>query len=342
MTDCIKVGIIGCGSISHTHAEAAQYIKDMKIVACCDIDETKSLEWKKRYKCKSSYSDLDLMLQNEDLDAIILCTWPIQHLQQITVALNYGIKNILCEKSLALNSSEAIEIQRLIRENEAYLMEACKNRFHPVFMRIEELVNSGEIGEIDAISTTFSNYEPDDLVQDDEVDWRFKKECGGGVPYDWMSYLVNGANFFSKSKPKRVFASGTMSPRFDVITRLYGMIEYENGITANISSSKNASFSMEMELTGSKGIINLPVAWAIFGNVEFECRKRLEDWPYIIKDSYAIEHKDCFVLQLQNFSNVIKGIASPVIPLSESVMNVRTIEALVKSLESQKIVTIER
>jgi predicted dehydrogenase len=172
-------------------------------------------------------------------------------------------------------------------------------------------MNSGEIGKIDNISATFNNYEPDEEINGDTRNWRYKKECGGGVPYDWMSYLVNAANYFSKSKPIRVFASGTISPRFDVITRLYGMIEYENGITANISSSKNASFSQELEINCSKGIINLPVSWGIFGNVKVECRRRMQDWPYIIKDTYEIEHKDSFINQIQNFVDVINGKAQP-------------------------------
>jgi predicted dehydrogenase len=178
-------------------------------------------------------------------------------------------------------------------------------------IKIESLMNSGEIGKIDNISATFNNYEPDEEINGDTRNWRYKKECGGGVPYDWMSYLVNAANYFSKSKPIRVFASGTISPRFDVITRLYGMIEYENGITANISSSKNASFSQELEINCSKGIINLPVSWGIFGNVKVECRRRMQDWPYIIKDTYEIEHKDSFINQIQNFVDVINGKAQP-------------------------------
>jgi predicted dehydrogenase len=280
------------------------------------------------------------MLKNERLDAVILCTWPIQHLEQIEIALRYGVKNILCEKSMALTGLEAIAIQKVIAKNEAYLMEACKYRHHPAIGKIESLVNSGEMGRIDNISATFSNYEPDDEISGEVTNWRYKKNCGGGVPYDWMSYLVNAANFFSKSKPKRVFASGTISPRFDVITRLYGMIEYENGVTANISSSKNASFSQELELSCSRGIINLPVTWGIFGDVTVECRRRTQEWPYIVKDRHEIEHRDSFVNQLQNFADSINGTASPKIPLSESVVNVITIESLVQSVTDKRIVDI--
>ncbi|HEY1406178.1 MAG TPA: Gfo/Idh/MocA family oxidoreductase [Spirochaetota bacterium] len=337
----IRMAMVGCGEISHTHAEAATNVEGVRFVSCCDVAETKAREWMEKYGCDSWYGSFETLLAGEQIDAVVLSTWPIQHLEQIELSLKHGVKNILCEKSLTLSGQDAAKVWHLVQENGAFLMEACKYRHHPAIKKIESILASGEVGRIDNISATFSNFEPEETATGTDRNWRYRRECGGGVTHDWMSYLVNGANHFSGSAPKRVFATGTVSAQYDIITRLYGMIEYENGITANISSSKDASFSQALEISCSKGILSLPVSWGIFGNVTLTRRHRMQEWPYILTDSYEIEHKDSFALQLRNFAEVIRGEAQPVLPLSQSVINVHTIEALAASVFEKRIVEIQ-
>lgn len=337
----LKLGIVGCGEHSHEHMNAAKEVPDVKIVACCDIQEERARACAEQYGCVSYYSDLKTMLESEKFDGIILCTWPMQHLEQIEICLKNGIKNILCEKSLTLSAHEAVTVGALVQQSGAFLMEGCKYRHHPAIRKLERILSYGDIGKIDSIRATFSNYEPEELQkQGAELDWRYRKDCGGGVPYDWMSYLVNACNHFSGGLPKRVFASGTQSKQYDVITRLLGMVEYDNGVVAFIESSKEANFSEELQITCSNGILRLPIAWGMSGEVKITQTHRKPNWDYILTDSYEIEEANAFTLQLQNFADVIHGIAQPVLPLNQSIQNVQVIEALVTSLMQERIVTL--
>jgi predicted dehydrogenase len=338
----LKIGLVGCGQHSHEHFNAAELVSDVKITSCCDIDKSKAKSCAEQYHIQSYYCDIDNMLKNEKLDAVILCTWPIQHAEQIQKCLQSGVKNILCEKSLALSASEAASIWKMVRENDAFIMEACKYRHHPAIKKIEELVSAKTAGKIDNIKAAFSNYEPEELSDTDFAnDWRFKKECGGGVPYDWMSYLVNGCNHFAGALPRRVVASGGIGAKSGVITRIFGMIEYENGVTAFIESSKDASFSEELQLNCSNVRINLPIAWGIYGGVTIKQTRRKPEWDYILTDTFEIGEENAFVLQLQNFADVIIKNEQPVIPLHESVINVMTIDALVTSMNENEIVIMD-
>ena len=331
--DFLRLGLVGCGEHSHEHMRAAKEVEGILITACCDIVEERARACAEQYGCTSYYSDLKKMLESEKLDGVILCTWPMQHLEQIELCLRAGIKNILCEKSLTLLAQQAITIENLVKQNHAFLMEGCKYRHHPAIRKLERILSYGDIGKIDSIRATFSNYEPESAQnQGTQLDWRYRKECGGGVPYDWMSYLVNACNHFSGGSPKRVFASGTLSEKYEVVTRLFGMIEYDNGVVALIESSKEANFSEELQITCANGILRLPIAWGIFGDVKIERTHRKTDWDYILTDQYEIEHTNAFVLQLQNFANVVRGTEKPVLPLDQSVQNVQVIEALVTSL----------
>lgn len=329
----LKLAIVGCGEHSHEHMRAVKEVEGVNIIACCDINKERAQACAEQYGCTSYYNNLEKMLESEILDGVILCTWPKQHLEQIEVCMKKGIKNILCEKSLTLKSQEAITIENLIKQNKAFLMEGCKYRHHPAIRKLERILSYGDIGKVDSIRATFSNYEPENVQgQESQLDWRYRKDCGGGVPYDWMSYLVNACNHFSGSAPKRVFASGTQSKKYEVITRLFGMIEYDNGIVALIESSKEANFSEELQITCANGILRLPIAWGIFGDVTITQTHRKPTWDYILTDSYEIEQANAFVLQLRNFADVIRGTEQPVLPLSQSVQNVQVIEALVTSL----------
>jgi predicted dehydrogenase len=341
MNNKLKLGIVGCGEHSHEHFRAAEGVQNVEIVACCDISQDRARICAEKYGCSGYYNSIQDMLEHENLDAVILCTWPMQHLEQIEICLHSGIKNILCEKSLTLSAVEAIEVGKLAQQFDAFIMEGCKYRHHPAIRKLEQLLSHGDLGKIDSIRATFSNYEPEEAQGEGvELEWRYRKECGGGVSYDWMSYLVNGSNHFSGSKPKRVFASGTNSEKYDVITRLLGMIEYENGVVAFIESSKEANFSEELQITCSNGILRLPIAWGIYGEVKITQTHRKPEWDYILTDSYEIEETNAFVLQLKNFVDVICGNEKPVIPLVQSIQNVQTIEALVTSLTNKCVVDL--
>lgn len=341
MNKVISLGIVGCGEHSHEHFKAAKEVQDVKIIACCDIVEARAAACAKEYGCSGYYTDIQKMLEIEKLDGVILCTWPMQHLEQIEACLKSGIKNILCEKSLTLSAAEALKVGELAQQFDAFIMEGCKYRHHPAIRKLEQILSYGDIGKIDSIRATFSNYEPEEAQEEgEELDWRYRKECGGGVSYDWMSYLVNGCNHFSNGLPKRVFASGTISSKYDVVTRLLGMIEYDNGVVAFIESSKEANFSEELQITCSNGILRLPIAWGIYGEVKITQTHRKPDWDYILTDSYELEQVNSFVLQLKNFADVIYGRDKPIIPLAQSIQNVLTIDALVSSLMNKCIVEI--
>lgn len=341
MDNIVRAGIVGCGEHSHENMDSAEEVDGIRIVSCCDIIEERAMECAREYGYESYYTDMGEMLRTEKLDAVILCTWPIQHCEQIERCLSMGIKNILCEKSLTLRGKEALHIWDMVKSKNAFLMEACKHRHHPAIKKLERILEDGEIGKIDSIRATFSNYEPEEQLDTaSDLNWRFKKDCGGGVTYDWMSYLVNACNQFSRSYPKRVFALGNESAKYGVINRIFGMIEYENGLVGIIESSKEANFSQELQITCSNGILRLPVAWGIYGEVKILQTHRKRDWGYILTDTYEIEKANAFTLQLENFVKVIKGKEQPIMPLNQSIINVLTIEALVTSMLEKRSIDI--
>lgn len=338
----IRLGVVGCGEHSHAHAAAAALVPGVELVAACDSDEARALAWASRYGCEAGYGRLADLVAHRALDGVILCTWPNLHAQQIEACLAAGIKNILCEKALVVSAAEARHVWRLAGEYSAQVVEASMHRHHPALRALERILAQEELGPIDSIRAAFHNYEPEDTMPLGETaGWRNRGECGGGVPHDWMHYLVDSCNHFSGSRPRRVFATGSASEHSGVIYRLYGLIEYESGLVGIVECSKLADFSNALQITGARGTLHLPIAWAIKGEVTITKTRRKPAWDFILKDTVQIGEANAFALELEDFVRVVRGVGVPLVPLRDSVVNALTTEALVTSLRRGAAVEVE-
>ena len=329
----LRIGIVGCGAISHYHGRAAQESDlGIRFPACCDLREEVVRQWAHTYGCDSWYTDYEEMVHKEELDVILLATWPNQHREQIEQCLAMGVKNLLCEKALCLKGQEALEIYEMVGKAGAFLMEGFMYRHHPATRKIEELLLGGKHGTIDSIRAHFSHFEAETATVDDTSrNWRQRKECGGGVPYDFACYCVNTCNHFAPSLPRRVFASGSISPKYDTITRLYALIEYEGGQVGLVESSNGAASSQELQVICAHGRLTLPVSWTIMDDVVIdECSAT--GWVAYEHAEHRIAQADAYQLQMENLAAVVHEGSEPRLPLEESVLNTFTLEALVNSL----------
>lgn len=336
----INLGIVGCGDISHVHGNAVSQIKGAHFAACVDRNESRAKAWAQKYGCEHFYTDYQTMLAKEKLDAVVLATWPNQHVEQINDCAESGIRNILCQKSLTLTGSEAMQILEIVMKHDLFLMEGFMYRHHPAIKKLDTLVSSGDLGVVDNVRAVFSDFDAElESAQDATRNWRQRKECGGGIPYDFACYAVNACGHFAQGLPVRVYATGGVSPKYDIINRLYGMIEYDNGRVGIIESSKKSSHSQELQISCEHAILNLPLSWTVYDEVTIKQTYRAE-WAHLLQSTYGIEKTDSYLREMENFVSVIRGVAKPGMPLKETLVNIFVIEALVNSVLTKKIVEV--
>ena len=335
--DPVRIGIVGCGSISHSHAEAAQAIPDqVQIVACCDIRETVARAWAAQYGCDSHYTDYTEMIGSERLDGVLLATWCNQHREQIERCLDAGIRSILCEKALALTGAEALQIYDMVQTRGAYLMEGFMYRHHPAIACMDRVLASGQLGAVDSVRADFSSFDAESEAADgSNRNWRQKKECGGSIPYDFASYCVNACNHFAGGLPERVYCRGNVSENYGTINRMYASIEYDNGVIGIIESSKKADLSQRLQVVGAHGRLVLPISWTVYDEISV-ADQQSTGWVQYRHTFHTISKADSYQRQLENFAAVIRKQERPVMPLLESVINTFTLEALVNSLEKRE------
>ena len=342
MADSLKLGIIGCGDIAYAHGKAARENRDdVRFVACCDVRPDAANDWASEHDVERTYADCDAMLNAEDLDAVVIATWPNLHREQVGRCLAAGIENILCEKALTLTGREALEIYEAVNAAGAFLMEGFMYRHHPATRTLADLVASGNIGRVDAVRACFSNCEPETASADDPTrNWRQRKECAGGIPYDYACYCVNACQAFAGGIPRRVICSGGLSEKYDIVDRMHALVEYDDGCVGFIESSKHQAFTQELQVSGSDAILDLPIAWTVPGPITVT-RRHAREWADVVTDEIAIPAANSYALQMANFARVVRGEAAPRVPLAESVVNTFTIEAMVNSLTERREVEIE-
>jgi predicted dehydrogenase len=337
----LRIGIVGCGGISERHGPAAEATSGVSIVACCDTRLAVAEEWGQRFGCERAYDDYRTMIREHDLDAVLLATWPILHREQVLGCLEGGIRNVLCEKSLALSGDEAHEIWQAAEETGALVVEAYMYRYHPAFRTLLDLVAEGRIGAVDNVWAAFSLFDPAEAPADDpNLDWRRRGDRAGGVPWDLAGYCLDASNLIAAARPVRAFAVSGTSQRYGTTDRLYGVVEYESGFVAMIESSMRSHFNHELRIGGSDGHAILPVAWRIDRSSEVLLVKSV-DWGVFETERVQVPETNPYVLQFDAFAAAARGDAPSPRQLSESVVTACTLDALLRSAVEHTAIPVE-
>jgi len=139
----LKVGLVGVGGISGAHIPAWDGMADAELVAVCDV-RPKQME---KYADKRRYTDLDEMLENEQLDILDICLPTYLHADAAIKAMNKGI-HVLCEKPISLKEEDVGRVYAAAKENNVKCMVAQVLRFWPAYEQLKQMYDSGVYGKL--------------------------------------------------------------------------------------------------------------------------------------------------------------------------------------------------
>ncbi len=150
----LKVGIIGTGWIAESHIESYKQMDDVDIVAAADLIPGKAEAFMKRYGVEGVrfYPSHKEMIDNEQLDAVSICTYNTQHAVPTIYALEHGV-NVLLEKPFTVTLDEAVEVCRAEKKSGKILSIGFQPRVDVNMQMIKKIVESGELGKIYYIQT---------------------------------------------------------------------------------------------------------------------------------------------------------------------------------------------
>ena len=150
----LKVGIIGTGWIAEAHIESYKQMDNVDIVAAADLIPGKAEAFMKRYGVEGVhfYPSHKEMIDNEQLDAVSICTYNTQHAVPTIYALEHGV-NVLLEKPFTVTLDEAVEVCRAEKKSGKILSIGFQPRVDVNMQMIKKIVESGELGKIYYIQT---------------------------------------------------------------------------------------------------------------------------------------------------------------------------------------------
>ncbi len=157
----IRVGIVGLGFMGKMHYSCYNAMDNVQIAAICDIDEGRfkntgatsgniaGAEGELDLSGIELYSSFDEMIEKANLDAVSITIPTYLHPENTKKALKAGI-NVLCEKPMALNTDLAADMAAAAKDSGKTLQIGQCIRFWPEYVKLKEMIDSGEFGKVKA------------------------------------------------------------------------------------------------------------------------------------------------------------------------------------------------
>ncbi len=199
----IKVAIIGCGNISGSHIPSYLKLPDVEIKYFCDLIIEKAEKCVEKYGCGTAVVDYHDFLNDPELDAVSVCTHNDFH-SIIAIDFLKAGKNVMCEKPAARVLSEALEMQKVAHETGKVLNIGVCNRFNTYVMKIKELIDQGELGNVHHVYASFRAHRS---IPGIGGDFTNKAVSGGGALIDWGVHYLD-LIMYCCGDPKPLTASG--------------------------------------------------------------------------------------------------------------------------------------
>ena len=143
----LAIGIVGAGYWGAKLARNFFEVEGAKLTAVCDVDPVRRTSIARRYPGCREHLDLDRLMADPDVDAVVLATPGSMHAANVRAALDAG-KHVLVEKPLALSSGHCAELAEHAEARGLTLMVGHTFVYSESVRLLRRLVVDGELGQV--------------------------------------------------------------------------------------------------------------------------------------------------------------------------------------------------
>ncbi|GIF47340.1 myo-inositol 2-dehydrogenase/D-chiro-inositol 1-dehydrogenase [Asanoa ferruginea] len=226
----VNIAVVGTGRIARVHAEAYKHVSGGRLTTCTDPINTAAEAFATDYGLTIA-PDLDAILADDTVDAVLLASPNAVHADQTIAALKAG-KHVFCQKPISLTLADADRVVEAAANSDRILQHGFMLRFTPPLPGLKQRIASGELGEPIASRAAVFGWEPTN-------DWFYDPAQGGGVILDtlvhfgdlvqWLFgpattvYTAGGAYVLEGAKRHRSPDNATVTVTHDtgVVTSMY-------------------------------------------------------------------------------------------------------------------------
>jgi len=200
----LRLGVLGAARITPAAVlKPAHLVDGVEVVAVAARDRAKASAFAERHGISTVHGSYADLIADPEIDAIYNPLPNGLHGRTTLEALDAG-KHVLCEKPLTANAEEAALVAERARGVAPVVFEAFHYRYHPLMVRVEEILRSGELGQIREVNTSMCVPVPMGK------DIRGDLSLAGGAAMDIGCYAVNLWRVLAGAEPTVQSARATL------------------------------------------------------------------------------------------------------------------------------------
>jgi len=260
----VKLGIIGVGSRGQL---LLQYLKDIpELDICCFAENYQpnfTLAQEMIGPMARGYIDYRLMLEKEELDAVVIATPLYEHAHITIAALDAGL-HVFCEKAMAMNYDDCNAMVEAHIRNHRILHIGHQRLYNAKYLQTVRDIREGLIGPVTQIRAYWHrNNDWRRPVPSPElerkINWRLYTDYSRGLMTELASHQIQVANWVLDEKPDCVWGAGSINhwkdgrEVYDNVSLVY---RYRSGTQLVYDSmTSNAHYGLEEQIMGPLGTI---------------------------------------------------------------------------------------
>ena len=252
VTGKIRMAIIGCGRHERTEGATGcaqghkamlgyRWIDDIEVVAAADIRQDNLDLFCDEHGIPNRFIDYHQMLEQVELDAVTITTWPGLHAEMTIAAAQSGVRWVHCEKPMATTFGGAKAMVSTCDENSVMLTINHEYRYMPSFPVAKRLLDYGFIGELLRVETFTSNLFDMGTHYFDLMFWYNNQQ-----PVEWVMGQVDATG------GRAIFGA-------KVEGHGNSFFKWKNGVYGMMQTGRDREQRCQHRLIGTRGVIEVGV-----------------------------------------------------------------------------------
>jgi len=270
----VRIAIVGTGGIAGYHVQKFAKARGCRIVAACDVDDTRLRAFCAKHEILGAYHDVDKLLKDDKIDAIVNST-PDRFHAPVSIKALRAKKHVLCEKPLAMNYAEAMTMVRAAKKSGLVNMVNFTYRNAAALHEAHRLIAAGKLGEIVHVDGSYLqswlvSIQWGNWRETPGWTWRLSKKHGSlgtlgdlGVHLvDFASYAVGGIKAVNAHMKTFTAIKGKKQGIYtlDANDTVLMQVEFKNGALGMLHTTRWATGhlnTVELLVCGTKGAIRI-------------------------------------------------------------------------------------
>ena len=312
----LRIGVLGAARIAPAALiRPARTTPGVTVAAVAARDPQRANVFAAKHGIETVHASYEDLLADDSLDAIYNPLPNGLHARWTLAALAAG-KHVLCEKPFTSNAAQAREVAAAA--GELVVMEAFHYRYHPMALRMEEIVHGGELGDVQRIETAMCFPLPR------FSDIRYNFDLAGGALMDAGCYAVHCLSLLAPDAPQVTRARALTLKRDPRVDRSMTIdFSFASGAIGRSKASMWSKIWLDISarVVGSKGVLSV----TNFAAPQFPYKFMVAVSGNRRRERFS--PKPTYAYQLEAFLGAVRGEKTNLTPPSDSIVTMELIDA---------------